>query len=122
MGSDYFRVYGWVEPYSGRNLWAVDANIHMFNQGQGEVSRQSPGYETYDWERKIDNLLLSSAQVIDEAERKKVLGEFQQTVQEYLPMIHLVVPYSLGAVRDRIEGSNIHRSPAHYYGKSVVEY
>jgi peptide/nickel transport system substrate-binding protein len=95
---------GGVEPYSGRNLWAVDANIHMFNQGAKGDEPPIPGREIYDWERKIDNLLLSSAQVIDENERKQVLNEFQQTVQEYLPMIHLVVPYSLGAVRDRIEG------------------
>jgi peptide/nickel transport system substrate-binding protein len=95
---------GGVEPYSGRNLWAVDGNIHLFNQNAKAGEPAIPGYETYDWERKIDNLLVSSAQVIDEAERKKVLGEFQQAVQEYLPMIHLVVPYSLGAVRNRIDG------------------
>lgn len=95
---------GGVEPYSGRNLWAVDGNLHMFNQGAKPGEPEIPGHEISDWERKIDNLLVSSAQVIDEAERKKVLGEFQQAVQENLPLIHLVVPYSLGAVRDRVEG------------------
>ncbi len=95
---------GGIEPHSGFNLWATDGNLHMFNKGPEQGLPDFPGREIADWEQKLEDLMIRGAQEIDETKRKAVYAEFQQTVQEYLPLIHLIVPYSLSAVRDRVEG------------------
>lgn len=41
---------------------------------------------------------------IDEQKRKAIYAEAQRLVQEYLPLIHLVNPVSLAAVRNTIQG------------------
>jgi peptide/nickel transport system substrate-binding protein len=92
---------GGVEPNGSINLWSVDGNLHMFNKG-GEPP--IPGREIADWEQRISDLMVQGAQAIDEATRKQIYAQMQITVQEYLPLIHLVTPIALSAVRNRIQG------------------
>lgn len=95
---------GGVEPNGSINLWSVDGNLHMFNKGQEAGEPPIPGREIADWEQRISDLMVKGAQTIDEAKRKDIYGQMQITVQEYLPLIHLVTPISLSAVRNRIQG------------------
>ena len=55
-------------------------------------------------EKEIDRLYIAAARELDEAKRKQIYGEFQQLVQDQLPVIHLVNDRALMAVRDRISG------------------
>jgi len=57
-----------------------------------------------DWEEEIGNLYVQGARELDFDRRKEIYDQTQQLAMEYLPLIYLVNPYSLSAVRNRIEG------------------
>jgi peptide/nickel transport system substrate-binding protein len=94
---------GGVEPNEGINLWATDGDSHLFNKGPNPGEPPYAGREVASWEQEIHNLMIKGAQEIDEPKRKAVYAEYQKLVQEQLPLIHLVMPLSLGAVRDRVQ-------------------
>ncbi|MGK7900565.1 MAG: ABC transporter substrate-binding protein [Hormoscilla sp.] len=95
---------GGVEPHNSANLWTSSGGSHLFNQGPqaGETSIQA--WQVSDWEREIDRLFVQGAQELDEEKRKMIYGEFQQVVQEQVPMIFLVKEVAMMAVRDRVTG------------------
>jgi peptide/nickel transport system substrate-binding protein len=62
------------------------------------------GWQAADWERRIADIYVQAAQVIDEDERFELYKETQQLTQDYLPFIYLINNLSLTAVRDRVEG------------------
>jgi len=94
---------GGAEPNSGINLWATDGDSHLFNKGPVGDEKPFPDREVADWEQKIHDLMIKGAQELDETKRKEIYAEYQQLVQEQLPLIHLTVPLYLVAVRDRVE-------------------
>lgn len=96
---------GGAEPNSAINLWATDGDSHMFNKGAVGEEAPFPGREVADWEKKIHELMIKGAQELDETKRKAIYAEYQQLVQEQLPLIHLTVPLYLVAVRDRVENA-----------------
>jgi len=91
------------EPNGAINLWAVDGDSHLFNKGPVGEEKPFVGREIADWEKKIHDLMIQGAQEIDETKRKAIYAEYQQLVQEQLPLIHLTVSLYLVAVRDRVE-------------------
>ncbi|PZO37778.1 MAG: peptide ABC transporter substrate-binding protein [Pseudanabaena frigida] len=96
---------GGAEPNSAINLWATDGDSHLFNKGPVGEEKPFPGREVADWEKKIHDLMIQGAQELDETKRKAIYAEYQQLVQEQLPLIHLTVPLYLVAVRDRVENA-----------------
>ena len=96
---------GGAEPNSAINLWAPDGDSHMFNKGPVGDEPPFPDREVSDWEKKIHELMIKGAQELDEAKRKAIYAEYQQLVQEQLPLIHLTIPLYLVAVRDRVENA-----------------
>ncbi|HEY9640514.1 MAG TPA: ABC transporter substrate-binding protein, partial [Coleofasciculaceae cyanobacterium] len=95
---------GGVDPYSGSNLWLSTGSSHMFNLGQQPGQPSLSGWIVSGWEQRIDQLFKAAAQELDETKRRQIYGEFQQIVQEQLPVIHLVNEIALMAVRDRVQG------------------
>ncbi|QIZ71750.1 ABC transporter substrate-binding protein [Oxynema aestuarii] len=95
---------GGVEPNGGANFWLPEGRLHIFNQKRQPGQTPLIGWEVADWERKIGDLYIKGAQELDEAKRKEIYAETQRLTQEYLPVIHLVNPLSLAAVRDRVKG------------------
>jgi peptide/nickel transport system substrate-binding protein len=93
-----------VEPDGGRNTWAVDGRLHVFNQSPGQGQTPLEGREVSEWELEISRLYVQGSQELDDERRKLIYGETQRLAQEYLPFIYLVNPLSLTAVRDRLEG------------------
>jgi peptide/nickel transport system substrate-binding protein len=96
---------GGAEPNSAINLWATDGDSHMFNKGPAGDEQPFPGREVADWEKKIHSLMIQGAQELDETKRKAIYAEYQQLVQEQLPLIHLTMSLYLVAVRDRVENA-----------------
>ncbi len=94
---------GGAEPNSAINLWATDGDSHLFNKGPVGEEKPFVGREVADWEQKIHDLMIKGAQEIDEPKRKAIYAEYQQLVQEQLPLIHLTMPLYMVAVRDRVE-------------------
>ncbi|NEP57526.1 MAG: ABC transporter substrate-binding protein [Symploca sp. SIO2G7] len=95
---------GGNEPNSGSNIWSVEGGLHSFNQKPQPGKPEIQGRKVADWEQKISDLYIAAAQELDQQKRKEIYGETQRLTQKYLPMIYLVNPLSLAAVRDRIQG------------------
>jgi peptide/nickel transport system substrate-binding protein len=90
---------GGNEPNNGANLWSPDGNSHMFNQEKPGIE----GRKVADWEAEIGELFIEGARELDESKRKQIYAEIQQLVEEQVPMIYLVNPFSLNAVRNKIQ-------------------
>uniref|UniRef100_B8HS93 Extracellular solute-binding protein family 5 n=1 Tax=Cyanothece sp. (strain PCC 7425 / ATCC 29141) TaxID=395961 RepID=B8HS93_CYAP4 len=95
---------GSIEPNSGANIWLPDGGLHTFNQKPRPGQPTLIGRMVSDWERQIGDLYIQGAQELDDRKRKEIYGQAQKLVQENLPLIYLINPLSLQAVRDRIEG------------------
>jgi peptide/nickel transport system substrate-binding protein len=95
---------GGAEPHNGSNVWSPEGGLHAFNQKALPGQTPIEGREVADWERKIGDLYIKASQEFDEKKRKALYAETQQITKEYLPVIHLVNPYAMSAVRDRIQG------------------
>ena len=95
---------GGNEPNDGANVWASQGGLHMFNQKPLPGQPQLEGQEFAPWENKIGQLYIKGARELEPAKRKAIYDESQGLTQEYLPFIYLVNPYSLSAVRNRIQG------------------
>jgi peptide/nickel transport system substrate-binding protein len=88
------------EPNSGFNLWSPDGSSHMFNQPAEGLE----GRVIADWEAEIGRLYIEGARELDIEKRKAIYAQVQRLSSEKLPLIYLINPYSLTAVRNKIEG------------------
>ncbi|MGV2830503.1 ABC transporter substrate-binding protein [Myxosarcina sp. GI1(2024)] len=95
---------GGNEPNSGANLWSVDGNLHFFNQKPTAGQEPIEGRIVADWEAKIDELFIAGAKELDREKRKAIYAEIQQIVSDKAPIIYLVNPLALGAVRNKYQG------------------
>ncbi|MEC4814964.1 MAG: ABC transporter substrate-binding protein [Scytonema sp. PMC 1069.18] len=94
---------GGIEPHDGANVWLPDGGLHAFNQKPQAGQEPLIGREVADWEVEIGRLYIEAAREFDEEKRKEIYAKTQQLAQEYLPLIYLVNPLSLAAVRNRLE-------------------
>lgn len=94
---------GGIEPNDGANVWSPDGGLHSFNQKPQQGEQLIEGREVAAWEAEIGRLYVAGAKQVDEAKRQAIYAETQQITQEYLPMIYLVNPLSMSAVRNRIQ-------------------
>ncbi len=91
------------EPHAAA-LWYPEGNFHLFNK-KPQVSQQPlEDREVADWEERIGQLYIKAARELDRGKRRVIYAEAQQIIREYLPLIFLTTPYSLTAVRNRIQG------------------
>lgn len=95
-----------LEPNAGAAIWLTDGTLHTFNQNAQAGQEPLTGWEAADWETAIADIYIRAAQEVDIEQRKALYRESQRLAQEYLPFIHLVNPFNLGAVRNTIEGVN----------------
>ncbi|TVQ06329.1 MAG: ABC transporter substrate-binding protein [Leptolyngbya sp. DLM2.Bin27] len=95
---------GGLEPNGGANVWLLDGALHAFNQNAGPGQAPLEGWQAADWEKRIAELYIEAAQVIDEDRRFELYKETQRLTQEYLPFIYLINNLSLTAVRNRVQG------------------
>jgi len=101
----YFISYtGSVEPHDGANYWTSSGTSHDFNQGSKVGAPPIKNWVVSDWEQEIDRLYVAGAREYDENKRKQIYAAFQRVVQEQVPVIHLVTPTALSAIRDRVKG------------------
>lgn len=95
---------GGNEPNDGANVWFPDGNLHMFNQKPQAGRDEIQGRQVAAWEERIAELYVQAARELDVEKRKEIYAETQRLAAEYLPFIYLVNPFSLAAVRDRLQG------------------
>jgi peptide/nickel transport system substrate-binding protein len=95
-----------LEPNGGSVVWLLDGSLHTFNQQASPDQDPITGWEAADWEKAIADIYVRAAQEVDLSKRKALYRESQRLTMEYLPFIYLINPYSLGAVRNTIQGVN----------------
>lgn len=87
---------GGVEPYNSKVIWTSSGRMHVWNP-------QEPTPAT-PWEVDIDKIFVEAGREPDTAKRKALYFKFQDILGEQQPLIFLVTPKSLGAVRNRMVG------------------
>jgi peptide/nickel transport system substrate-binding protein len=95
---------GSVEPNEGSNLWLSTGRSHMFNQQPSPQQEPITGHEVSAWEKELDRLYIDAARELDETKRKALYSQVQQVTQANVPVIFLVNPLYLSAVRNRVKG------------------
>ena len=95
---------GGIEPNAGANLWKPEGRLHMFNPASQPGQTPLKGREIYDWEAEIGKLYTQAARELDDEKRKAIYAQTQQLTQEYLPVIFMINPLSMAAVRNRVKG------------------
>jgi peptide/nickel transport system substrate-binding protein len=95
---------GGVEPNEGSNLWLSTGRSHMFNQQPSPQQEPITGQEVSAWEKELDRLYINAARELDETKRKALYSEVQRVTQANVPVIFLVNPLYLAAVRNRVKG------------------
>ncbi len=86
------------------NIWYTDGNLHMFNQQPRPGSSPVINRVVAPWEQEIAALALKGSQTLASPQRHAIYNQLQALVQDSLPFIYLVNPYSLAAVRNRFCG------------------
>jgi peptide/nickel transport system substrate-binding protein len=83
---------GGVDPHFSKNVWSYKGNLHFWNKS---------GQPQDEYEEEIESIFNQAARTMDEAQRKKLYGKWQDIVSRELPLIYTPIPYTLYAVRDR---------------------
>jgi len=95
---------GGIDPHGSANLWLSSGASHSFNLKQQPGQQPIQGWQPYPFEQEIDRLMVAGARELDETKRKAIYAEYQQVVQENLPVIFLVNDRALMAARKTLTG------------------
>lgn len=91
-----------LEPHGGRNVWASDGTLHMFNQRKGTETDD----ELREWETELDEIYEKAATTLDFEERKKYYDRYQEIVYEYNPFIYIYSGLRVFAIREKFGNLN----------------
>lgn len=95
---------GGIEPHQAANLWLSSGASHSFNLKLQAGQPPIRDWQITDMEQDIDRLYIAAARELDDTKRKAIYAQFQQLVQEQLPVIHLVNDRALMVARNRVKG------------------
>ena len=93
-----------VEPDGGRNIWSPTGRLHMFNQSPNPGQPPLEGWQISEWEAELGRLYVQGGQELDDSKRKAIYAKAQILAQQQVPLIFLINPLSLSAVKNRIQG------------------
>jgi len=102
---------GGIEPHSGKNVWAIDGQLHIWNQKpeaqrtQSMTEEPTTNYQqqTADWEKEIDRLFNTGVQELDPQKRKQIYDKWQEITAENLPLIYTVNAKVIYAINNKIK-------------------
>ena len=94
---------GSAEPNSGANFWQPEGRLHLFNLSSDPGQDPLEGREVADWEAEIGRLYTQAAQELDDDKRMRIYTKTQQLTQENLPVIFMINPLAMVAVRNHIQ-------------------
>lgn len=90
-----------LEPHNGKNVWASNGPLHLFNQ-------RPVGYSVDDrlsWEKELDNIFEQAALKLSFEERKKYYDKYQQIIYDERPIIYLYSPTRVVAIRRKFKNT-----------------
>ncbi|MDD3149859.1 MAG: ABC transporter substrate-binding protein, partial [Candidatus Gastranaerophilales bacterium] len=94
-----------LEPHSGRNVWASNGALHMFNQRDPS----KPVTDAFLWEKRLDEIFEKGASETDFEKRKEIYNEYQEIVYKQKPFVYLYSPLRIQSVRTKF--GNIKPTP-----------
>ena len=84
---------GGGDPSGGKAIYRSDGFLHVWNPRQ-----KSPATE---WEARVDEIMDRQEGTLDEAERRRLVGEMQDIFSEELPLIFLTTPLSYSGIKTK---------------------
>ena len=88
-----------LEPHNGKNVWASNGSLHLFNQRNGQTKTD----DRLPFEKRLDEIFEQAALKNTFAERKKLYDEYQAIIYNEKPMIYLYSPLSIVAIRKKFK-------------------
>ena len=85
-----------LEPHNGKNVWASNGTLHMFNMGVNANDR-------FAWEKELDEIFENGAKKLTYSERKPIYDRYQEIIYEENPVIYLYSPKRISAIRKKIK-------------------
>ncbi|RUM44096.1 MAG: ABC transporter substrate-binding protein [Desulfurobacterium sp.] len=85
---------GSVDPNGGRNVWMSSGQLHMWNPEQKIPATK--------WEAEVDRLFEEGAREIDFDKRVKIYKKAYRIIAYEQPLIYIVAPLVLEAVRNEV--------------------
>ena len=86
---------GSMDPYFGQNVWLSSGHLHMWNPNQKKPATK--------WEAKIDKLFQAAATELNPEKRDKLYKEAFKILGEQQPMVFIVAPEELIAIRNKLK-------------------
>jgi len=85
-----------LDPAMNSDFWLSSGSAHVWNMGQAKPAT--------DWEKQIDDLMVTVMSSVDQAQRKKTFDEIQKIFADQLPVIYFVAPRLYMGVSSRVGG------------------
>jgi len=85
-----------LDPAMSPDFWLSSGSAHIWNIGQPKPATE--------WEKQIDDLMITVMSSIDDAERKRAFDEIQKIFADNLPVLYFVAPRIYMGVSARVGG------------------
>jgi peptide/nickel transport system substrate-binding protein len=85
-----------LDPAMNPDFWLSSGAAHVWNIGQAKPATE--------WEKQIDDLMLTVMSSVDQAERKRAFDDIQKVFAEHLPVLYFVAPRLYMGVSTRVGG------------------
>ena len=92
----FYFTYTNLDPAMSPDLWLSSGSAHIWNIGQSKPAT--------DWEKEIDDKMITVMSSLDQAERRRAFDEIQQIFANNLPAIYFVAPRLYMATSTRVGG------------------
>ena len=103
LGGDFESIFFLAtttafDPAMSPDFWLSSGSAHVWN-----MSQQKPAT---DWEKQIDDLMVTVMSSTDQDERKKAFNDVQKIFADNLPVLYFVAPRLYMGVSTRLGGLN----------------
>jgi len=88
-----------LEPHSGKNVWASNGSLHLFNQ---RPPREAVT-DKLSFEKKLDDIFEKGALKVSYQERKPYYDKYQEIIYNEKPLIYLYSPVRISAIRKKFQ-------------------
>ena len=85
-----------LDPALNPDFWLSSGSAHVWNLGQKKPAT--------DWEKQIDDLMVTVMGSVDQSERKRAFDEIQKIFADNLPVLYFVAPRLYMAADTRVGG------------------
>jgi peptide/nickel transport system substrate-binding protein len=85
-----------LDPAMNADFWLSSGSAHLWNMGQPKPAT--------DWEKAIDDVMVTVMSSVDYAERKRAFDQIQGIFAENLPVLFFVAPRLYMGVSTRVGG------------------